>query len=347
MARKLRVQYEGAIYHVTARGVERRVIFDDDRDREHFLDRLSDSVEEYGVRLYLFCLMSNHFHLLIETPGGNLSAFMHKLQTAHTVFYNRRHERAGHLLQGRFNAKIVEGNEYLNALSRYVHLNPVYIDRNRSKALAERVKYLRAYKWSSYQGYAGLAKPLEFVEQGPLLMMAGGRKERQRMLNYRRFVESGIAESDQAFAEILKNAKWGIGGAEFQAVIRDLHVDMALKVRRTEDVSLRKVEWAVRPDVVVKAVSACFGVEPDALSVRSYGSRVRAVAARMLIRYSGMNQRDAGSYLRIGTGAAVSQQLQALRNSADTGLADKIAKLDAVFLVKARDASSTNLNLKG
>jgi putative transposase len=109
MARKLRVQYEGAVYHVTARGVERRVIFDDDRDREHFLDRLGDSVQEYGVRLYLFCLMSNHFHLLVETPGGNLSAFMHKLQTAHTVFYNRRHERAGHLLQGRFNAKIVEG----------------------------------------------------------------------------------------------------------------------------------------------------------------------------------------------------------------------------------------------
>lgn len=110
MARKLRVQYEGAISHVTVRGVERRRIFDDDADRERFLNRLGEAVAEYGVRLYLFCCMRNHAHVVCETPRANLSAFMHKLQTAYTVYYNLRHRRAGHLMQGRFGAEPVAGD---------------------------------------------------------------------------------------------------------------------------------------------------------------------------------------------------------------------------------------------
>ncbi|MFO7535147.1 MAG: transposase, partial [Kiritimatiellia bacterium] len=90
MARKLRVQFEGAIYHVRLRGVDRRKLFDDDDERARFLKRLAEAVEEYGVRLYLFCLMTNHVHLLVETPKANLSVFMHKLQTAYTVYYNLR-----------------------------------------------------------------------------------------------------------------------------------------------------------------------------------------------------------------------------------------------------------------
>jgi REP element-mobilizing transposase RayT len=112
MARKLRVEDPGAIYHVTVRGVERRPLFVDDRDRERFVRRLGDAVAEYGVRLYLFCLMGNHVHLLIETPQANLSAFMHKVQTAYTVYFNLRHGRSGHLMQGRFGAEPVEGDEY-------------------------------------------------------------------------------------------------------------------------------------------------------------------------------------------------------------------------------------------
>ena len=207
MARKLRVEYEGAIYHVAARGVERREIFDDDKDREHFLKRLGEGVEEYGVRLYLYCLMTNHFHLLLETPCGNLSAFMHKIQTAHTVYYNLRHQRVGHLLQGRFRSPLVDGDEYLDRLSRYLHLNPVYIEANRKKPLEERVRLLRSYKWSSYQGYAGMCEPLGCVDEAPLLAMAGGANEKARRRNYRRFVESGVAKSDEEFIEVLKNAK--------------------------------------------------------------------------------------------------------------------------------------------
>ena len=112
------MQFEGAIYHVTLRGVERRELFRDDGDRERFLDQLCKAVECDGVRVYLFCLMSNHVHLVVETPRANLSQFMHRLQTSYTVYFNLRHQRAGHLVQGRYGAVVVEGDEYLLKLSR-------------------------------------------------------------------------------------------------------------------------------------------------------------------------------------------------------------------------------------
>ncbi len=100
MARKLRIEYEGAVCHVTVRGVERRTLFEDDRDRERFLSRLGEAVEEYGTRLYLFCLMANQVHLLVETPQANLSAFMHSVNASYTTYFNLKRERSGHLLQG-------------------------------------------------------------------------------------------------------------------------------------------------------------------------------------------------------------------------------------------------------
>ena len=102
MARTQRIEYEGAVYHVTARGNERREIFRDDADREHFLRVLGESVGRFEVRLYLFCLMANHLHLVVETPRANLGRFMHRLQTAYTIHFNLRHCRSGHLMQGRY-----------------------------------------------------------------------------------------------------------------------------------------------------------------------------------------------------------------------------------------------------
>lgn len=335
MARRLRVQFAGAIYHVSARGVERRVIFDDDKDREHFLKRVEDGIEEYGVRLYLYCLMANHFHLLVETPAGNLSAFMQKIETAHTVYYNRRHNRTGHLMQGRYDARPVEGNAYLDRLSRYLHLNPVYVEKNVKKPLDERIRLLRDHKWSSYRSYAGLSEPVRFVDALPLLKMAGGRSDRERRRNYRRFVEAGLAKCDEEFLELMDASKWGIGDDEFQARIRDLHIDMALKTKRPEDVALRRVDLDVEPAVVTKVVAEVFGVEPESLKARHYGNRTRAVAARMLTRFSGMNQRDAGSYLNMGSGAAVCQQLSKLREANDEDLASKMKKIEDELRIKA------------
>jgi len=128
MARKPRALFEGAIYHVTSRGNERRETFRDDRDRERFLERLADSALSHQVRVFLYCLMPNHFHFLVETPLGNLDRFMGSFLTGYTVYFNKRHDRSGHLFQGRYAAQLVEGNDYLLKLSRYVHLNPVQVE---------------------------------------------------------------------------------------------------------------------------------------------------------------------------------------------------------------------------
>ncbi len=123
MARPLRIQYPGAVYHVTCRGNERQDIFKDDADRKRFLQILIQSVNIYSVKLFSYVLMSNHFHLLIETPKGNLAEFMRKFNITYTGYYNRRHDRVGHLYQGRYKSILVDKNEYLSILSRYIHLN--------------------------------------------------------------------------------------------------------------------------------------------------------------------------------------------------------------------------------
>ena len=125
MARALRIQQPGAWYHVTARGNERKDIFRDDPDRLHFRALLGEMVERCGLLLHSWVLMSNHYHLLLEAPRGNLSLAMQWLNVSYSVWFNRRHRRIGHLFQGRFKAIVVEAQSWALALSRYVHLNPV------------------------------------------------------------------------------------------------------------------------------------------------------------------------------------------------------------------------------
>ena len=116
---------------------------------------LGESVERFDTRLYLFCLMGNHIHLVVETPRANLGQFMHRIETAYTVYFNRRHEHCGHLLQGRYGARLVEKDAYLLRLSRYVHLNPVFTTAARKRPVRERIAMLREYRWSSYRSYIG------------------------------------------------------------------------------------------------------------------------------------------------------------------------------------------------
>jgi REP element-mobilizing transposase RayT len=147
MARPLRLQYPGALYHVTARGNARQPIYTDARDRQQFLAVLAGVVERFAWQCYAYCLMDNHYHLLIETPRGNLSVGMRQLNGVYTQRFNRRQGRVGHVFQGRFKAIVVEREQYLLALCRYVVLNPVR---------AGVVKQPERYRWSSYRATAGL-----------------------------------------------------------------------------------------------------------------------------------------------------------------------------------------------
>jgi REP element-mobilizing transposase RayT len=194
MARPLRIEYPGACYHVTCRGNERREIFADDRDRKRFLEILAENKELYGVEVHGYVVMANHFHLLVMTPEANLQKFMQRFNTSYAVHYNRRHRRSGHLYQGRYKAILVDTDNYLLELSRYLHLNPVRLKRYSQLEVKEKRKIIRTYPWSSYRGYVYLKHRQPFMTYSTVLEMVGGGEDREGRKGYADFVMGGILQ---------------------------------------------------------------------------------------------------------------------------------------------------------
>ena len=182
MARPLRIEYPGAIYHITSRGNARQPIYKDDKDRETFLELLGSVVSRYGWICHAYCLMGNHYHLLIETPDGNLSQGMRQLNGIYTQHFNRRHGRVGHVFQGRFKAIVVDRDSYLLELCRYVVLNPLR---------AGVVGSPGRYKWSSYRATAGIVRSPSFLTTDWVLSEFG-RIRRKAQDRYKEFVKEGI-----------------------------------------------------------------------------------------------------------------------------------------------------------
>ncbi len=312
MARALRVQFEGAIYHVTSRGNERREIFRTDRDRERFLEILAENVAAHHIRLYAYVLMSNHFHLLIETPRANLCAFMQQFNGAYTTWFNCKHNRSGHLYGGRYKAKLVEGDEYLLCLTRYLHLNPVKIKRVKNRPLDERRKLLRGYLWSSYRSYAGLSKKKDkMVDHDPLSeLVSRGRGRRE--VAYRRYVETGLAQDDKELREALKHSSKVIGTSSFCRWVERQYQRLAEKQGQVLDVAMRRMELAASPDDVLKAVGDEFGVERSELMKRRSTSDARLLAMRLLKEEAGLTQREVAVRLGLRDGSTISRKLSQL-----------------------------------
>ena len=232
MARPPRIERPGAWHHVTARGNERRAIYRDDVDRAHFCELLGETVEVFRWRLHAYVLMDNHFHLVVETPEPNLGRGMQWLTASYSLWFNRRHQRAGHLLQGRFKSIVVDPAGWALELSRYVHLNPVRLPRfgldksarqrdgvgagaePNAQKVKERISRLRSYRWSSYRAYAGLGMCPKWLECERLLDLGGHRQEKPRAA-YRRYVEQAVRQG-------LPESPWEnlrdrvvLGGADF------------------------------------------------------------------------------------------------------------------------------------
>jgi len=182
MARPLRVEFDGAIYHVTSRGNAREDIFDDDGDRKAFLETLGKVVNRFNWLCHAYCLMDNHYHLVVETPQANLSKGMRQLNGVYTQLYNRRHRTVGHLFQGRYKAILIQKESHLLEVCRYVVLNPV-----RAKAVGR----VEQWKWSSYGATSGLGKSPPWLAVDWVLSQFGKRRY-PAARHYRRFVREGI-----------------------------------------------------------------------------------------------------------------------------------------------------------
>ena len=181
MARPLRIQFEGAVYHVTSRGNARQDIFLDDEDRGIFLATVEEVIERFAWICHAYCLMSNHYHLLIETPSPNLARGMQLLNGVYTQRFNRQHERFGHVLQGRYKAILVERESHLLELARYVVLNPVR---------AKMVRSARDWPWSSYRATAGQIGVPTFLQVDWILAQFDAKRSRATNA-YKHFVRQG------------------------------------------------------------------------------------------------------------------------------------------------------------
>jgi REP element-mobilizing transposase RayT len=286
VARPLRIQFPGAWYHVTSRGNERRDIFSDDSDRGRFLDILGETAVIYGVEIHAYVLMTNHFHLVTHTPQPNLNRFMQRFNTTYTVHFNRRHQRSGHLFQGRYKALLVDADSYLLELSRYVHLNPVRAKRNASLTTSERRNALETYRWSSYSAYTRIAERREFLHCEKILsMMATGDNARSRNA-YQRFVLKGL---DQAYQFDLKEevkAQTVLGSEDFREWLRKRFL-AGVKEKNAEIPAARSlsarfrspVELAVRLSPVLTV-----SVE-DLMRARSQHRDERAIFLELCRRY--------------------------------------------------------------
>jgi len=181
MARPLRLEYPGAIYHVMSRGHERSRIFGSDRDRERWLELLGWAAGRERWEVHAYCLMSNHYHLLVETPQGGISAGVHALNSRYAQWFNFRMKRHGHLFEGRFRAVLVQKESHLLELARYIVLNPV-----RSKLVAG----AGDWRWSSYRATAGFVGPPDWLAVDWTLAQFGARRQTS-LAAYRRFVAQG------------------------------------------------------------------------------------------------------------------------------------------------------------
>jgi len=281
MGRPIRIQYPGALYHVTSRGNERRDIFVDDDDRRKFLGILADYHDRFGIVLHCYVLMDNHYHLVLETPLGNLVKVMHGVNSSYTGYFNRKYVRAGHLFQGRYKAIVVQKDAYLLELSRYVHLNPVR---------AGIVKDPEEYTWSSYLGYIRKSKRVEWVEYAWILShFDQGGKAGQK--NYRQFVTGALGkDKDSPLRQLY--GQLVLGSEEFIEKIKAL-----LKGEKIsqEIVERKRLEHYPRPDKILAAVASAFG-QPQGRVLEKQGRKntAKKVATYLMKRYACLDNKEIG-----------------------------------------------------
>ena len=181
MARPLRIEYPGAYYHVMNRGLNRQRIFAEDKDRQNFLDLIGEVHRLWKVEIYAYCLMGNHYHLLLRTALGNLSRVMRHVDGIYTQRYNRMHHRDGPLFRGRYKAILVDADEYLLSVARYIHHNPKQ---------AGIVSAIGNYRWSSHGGYLNYKKAPEWLNTEEVLSILG--RGRSRIEQYKKYMDSAV-----------------------------------------------------------------------------------------------------------------------------------------------------------
>jgi len=310
MARPLRIEYPGGFYHVTSRGNEQKDVFKSQRDREKFLEYLGSATKRYGAVIHAYCLMSNHYHLLMETPEGNLSQIMRHINGAYTTYFNVKRKRAGHLFQGRYKAILVEADEYATELSRYIHLNPVRVGMSAKP---------EGYQWSSYRSYISQDKAADWLKT-EFILGYFGRNASDAKNKYREFVEELLdTEYDSPLKATVASTVLGTEG--FVREVAERH----LGEKRAERSVPAVKELATRPslDEIINKVKSVLGESHEL---------TRNMSIYCCQKHSGAKLKEIGERFGISD-AAVSQASRrvALRAGKDQELRKVVVRIEAII----------------
>jgi len=297
MARQLRLEYEGALYHVTARGNERGKVFFTKADYRKFKEYLHEGQTKYGFILHAYVLMTNHYHLLIETPAGNLSQIMHYVNGSYTTYLNTKRKRSGHLFQGRYKAILVDKESYFLELSRYLHLNPVRAN------MANRPE---EYPHSSYAAYTGeddgLVHTADLLSMFSKDMQAAQRK-------YKMFVESAQEEKQESS---MKNVYGGmiLGSVPFiKETLNRLEDEL---LQRTETAHRKALRSPCEIDDVVSTVCAHYGITTEA-AVSAQRNDLRKMVIYLMKKLTAASNQEIGEAVGGMSGFAVAKAYQRLK----------------------------------
>lgn len=263
MARQLRIEFPGAVHHVTSRGNEQRAIFRKDGDRRMFLTFLGQAVKRFGWSLTAWVLMTNHFHLVVQTPEANLSKGMQWLNGKYAGWFNRQHKRSGHLFQGRFKSFLIEKETYLREVLRYVVLNPVR---------AEMATLPEEYKWSSYRATAGLEAAEPWLDVSSVHALFDADPEAAQAI-YQEFVTAKVTSSERLWDQVINGMYLGSGvwAKRMRAMVES-------KLRSTDHPKEQRKIGRPRMDQIVTAVASVTGSDADDLRTTHGGPLRRLIA---------------------------------------------------------------------
>ena len=318
MVRPLRIEYPGAFYHVINRGQRQEAIFDDVRDRERFLLCLERMANLFGVRLHTYCLMVNHYHLILETPEANLSRAMQWFNVSYAVYYNRRHHYAGHLFQGRFKAILIEADTYLESLSRYIHLNPVRVGV---------VQQAWKYRWSSCRYFVTAAKPPNWLDIQRVLTGFGryAKTQRKRYREYLLDSDPGIPSQDVVGGLLL-------GSEAFMEWAKDTFLSARKKDRQLPVLDRLRPRPALED--IVGQVAKHWQVRKQHILKRGAKRNLpRDVAIYLAREMSGCSGQELGEYFGGITGAGISVRCKHIEKvlATDRNLRRDIKNVKATF----------------
>ena len=304
MARPLRVDVENGWYHVTSRGIERRSIFETDAEHTHFLELLEGMVERFRVIVHAHVELDTHYHLVVQTPEANLSGAIQWLNISYAVWVNRRRERVGPLMQGRFKSIPIENSAWAYELSLYVHLNPVMRKAHglgkREKAgesmgitvpdpetVTKRLAELREYPWSSYRAYAGYSKAPVWLRTKDILLRAC-RTKAQRVARYRSAIQQRLSKGVEPLLRERLADGFALGAEAFRDRIRKAGKD------GREIAGSAKLRAKVSFEDMVKIVEGLRGEDYRTFMMRR-GDWAKPLLLWALRRYSGMTLKAVGA----------------------------------------------------